>query len=131
VPTNCAVVGFDNNCHISEGGNFSSFGWNVGLDEQLTPTTLIYVRSGNAYRPGGTNLNVGEQFAKFQPEHVTDVEIGAKVDWDLWGMHGRTNADLFHTDYKSIQVQELVTVPVRQQPAEGQLRLPERRDGNA
>ncbi len=111
VPTNCSIDNTDNNCHVSEGGNFSSFGWNVGLDEQLTPTTLIYVRSGNAYRPGGFNLNVGEEFAKFQPEHVTDVEIGTKVDWDLWGMHGRTNFDLFHTDYKSIQVQELVAVP--------------------
>ena len=110
-PTNCSATIYDNNCHLSEGGDFSSFGWNVGLDEQLTPTTLLYVRSGNAYRPGGFNLNVGEQFAKFQPEHVTDVEIGAKVDWDVWGMHGRTNADLYHTDYKSIQVQELVTVP--------------------
>jgi len=111
LPTNCSISNTDNNCHVSEGGNFSSFGWNVGLDEQLTPTTLIYVRSGNAYRPGGFNLNVGEQFAKFQPEHVTDVEIGTKVDWVLFGKHGRTNFDLFHTDYKSIQVQELVTVP--------------------
>jgi len=110
-PNNCSpVIGFDNNCHVSAGGNFSSFGWNVGLDEQLTPTTLIYVRSGNAYRPGGFNLNVPASTEKFQPEHVTDVEIGAKVDWDLWGMHARTNADLYHTDYKSIQVQELISV---------------------
>jgi len=108
---NCTAGINTPDCHTSAGGNFSSFGWNVGLDEQLTPTTLIYVRSGNAYRPGGFNLNVGEQFAKFQPEHVTDVEIGAKVDWTLWGMRGRTNADLYHTDYKSIQVQELVAVP--------------------
>ncbi len=27
-----------------------------------------------------------------------------KADWVLWDMHGRTNADIFHTDYKSIQV---------------------------
>ncbi len=45
-----------------------------------------------------------------KPEHVTDVEIGAKVDWDLWGMHARTNADVFHTDYKAIQVNKLVQV---------------------
>jgi iron complex outermembrane receptor protein len=110
-PNNCSpIIGFDNNCHVSAGGNFSSFGWNVGLDEQLTPTTLIYVRSGNAYRPGGFNLNVGVDAEKFQPEHVTDVEIGTKIDWDLWGMHARTNADIYHTDYKSIQVQELISV---------------------
>ncbi len=110
-PNNCSpVIGFDNNCHVSAGGNFSSYGWNVGLDEQLTPSTLIYVRSGNAYRPGGFNLNVSASAEKFQPEHVTDVEIGTKVDWDFYGVHARTNADLYHTDYKAIQVQELVSV---------------------
>ncbi len=112
VPLNCGVQsGVDNNCHISAGGNFSSFGWNVGLDEQLDSRTLIYVRSGNAYRPGGFNLNVPAANAKFQPEHVTDVEIGVKSDWDLWGIHARTNADVFHTDYKDIQTTRLVNVP--------------------
>jgi len=110
-PNNCsAVINVDNNCHSSAGGNFSSFGWNLGLDYQYDPTTLFYVRSGNAYRPGGFNLNVGVDQEKFQPEHVTDVEIGVKSDWQLWGMHARTNADLYHTDYKSIQVQELISV---------------------
>jgi iron complex outermembrane receptor protein len=110
-PNNCSpVVNFDNNCHVSAGGDFSSYGWNLGLDEQLTPSTLIYVRSGNAYRPGGFNLNVSASQEKFQPEHVTDVEVGVKTDWDVLGIHGRTNADVYHTDYKAIQVQELVQV---------------------
>ncbi|HTJ65224.1 MAG TPA: TonB-dependent receptor plug domain-containing protein, partial [Alphaproteobacteria bacterium] len=111
VAQNCGVSsGVDQNCHISAGGDFSSFGWNVGLDEQLDSKTLVYVRSGNAYRPGGFNLNVPAENAKFQPEHVTDVEIGVKADWDLWGMHARTNADIFHTDYKDIQTTRLVQV---------------------
>ena len=110
-PTNCGVQsGVDANCHISAGGDFSSFGWNVGLDEQLDSKTLVYVRSGNAYRPGGFNLNVDPKNAKFQPEHVTDVEIGVKADWDFMGIHGRTNADVFHTDYKDIQTTRLVQV---------------------
>src|SRR5579883_570167 len=111
IAQNCApIVGFDNNCHISASGNFQSPGWNVSLEEQLTPQVLVYVRSGNAYRPGGFNLNVPAADEKFQPEHVTDVEIGTKADWDFMGVHGRTNFDLFHTDYKDIQVQELVSV---------------------
>jgi iron complex outermembrane receptor protein len=108
---NCGVQdGVDTNCHISSGGDFSSFGWNVGLDEQLDSKTLLYVRSGNAYRPGGFNLNVDPANAKFQPEHVTDVEIGVKADWEFAGIHGRTNADIFHTDYKDIQTTRLVQV---------------------
>ncbi len=111
VPQNCGVQsGVDNNCHISAGGAFSSFGWNIGLDEQLDSKTLIYVRSGNAYRPGGFNLNVPAANAKFQPEHVTDVEIGVKSDWELFGVQGRSNADVFHTDYKDIQTTRLTQV---------------------
>ena len=103
---NCTGVFLtDNNCYESAAdAHFSAPGWNVSLEEQLTPTTLIYVRSGNAYRPGGSNLNVPATFSAFGPEHITDVEIGVKADWDLWGVHGRTNADIFHSDYKAIQV---------------------------
>jgi iron complex outermembrane receptor protein len=113
VPTNCGgIFGFDNNCYQSVSAHFSSYGWNAGVEEQLTPDVLLYVKAGNAYRPGAFNLNVPLQFSKVQPEHDTDVEIGVKADWDLWGMHARTNADIFHTDYKSIQVNQ--TVPIQQ-----------------
>jgi iron complex outermembrane receptor protein len=112
VATNCTgTFGTDNNCFQSApAANFSSYGWNASLEEQLTPDVLLYVRSGNAYRPGGVNLNVTPDLANFGPEHITDVELGVKADWDLWGMHARTNADIFHSDYKAIQVQSLVTL---------------------
>jgi iron complex outermembrane receptor protein len=105
------VFGTDTNCYQSAPfAHFSSFGWNASVEEQLTPDVLLYVRAGNAYRPGGSNLNVTPNFADFGPEHITDVELGVKADWDLWGMHGRTNADIYHSDYKNIQVQKLVTL---------------------
>jgi iron complex outermembrane receptor protein len=108
----------DANCYQSAPyAHFSSYGWNAALEEQLTPTTLLYVRAGNAYRPGGVNLNVTPEFAEFKPEHITDVELGVKSDWDVFGMHARTNADIFNSDYKAIQVQSLVTL----QDAQGKL----------
>src|SRR5579883_3102933 len=101
----------DQNCYQSAPfAHFSSYGWNLGIEDQVTPDILVYVRSGNAYRPGGSNLNVTANLALFQPEHDTDVEIGVKADWELFGIHGRTNADIYHTDYKNIQVQNLVTL---------------------
>jgi iron complex outermembrane receptor protein len=110
--TNCTgVFNTDNNCYQSAPfAHFSAYGWNLALSEQLTPDLLLYVKAGNAYRPGGSNLNVTPDFANFGPEHITDVEIGVKADWDIMGIHGRTNADLYHSDYKAIQVQRLVTL---------------------
>jgi iron complex outermembrane receptor protein len=115
VASNCTgVFGTDTNCYQSApDAHYSAYGWNLALEEQLTPDILVYVRSGNAYRPGGSNLNVPVtpvDFASFGPEHVTDVEIGEKADWDLMGIHGRTNADIYNSNYKAIQVQNLVTL---------------------
>jgi len=112
IANNCNITAaHDNNCFSQVDSHFSSFGWNLGLDDQLTPNTLVYARAGNAYRPGGTNLAVPAPFNEFKPEHVTDVEVGVKTDWDLWDIHGRTNADYFHTFYKAIQVSQVVTIP--------------------
>jgi len=110
-PNNCNIGIHDNNCFTQVDSHFSSYGWNLGLDYQITPQTLVYVRAGNAYRPGGTNLAAPPAFNKFQPEHVTDVEIGVKTDYDIFGVHARTDADVYHTDYKAIQVSQVITVP--------------------
>ena len=110
-PTNCENAGSDLNCVGAPDAHYSAPGWNLSLDEQLDQDTLLYVRSGNAYRPGGINLAVPPAFQQYQPEHVTDVELGVKSEWTLFGIQGRTNFDMFHTDYKSIQVPQLVLVP--------------------
>jgi iron complex outermembrane receptor protein len=111
-PNNCNIAIHDNNCHTQVNSHFSSYGWNLGLDYQIDPVTLVYIRAGNAYRPGGTNLAVPVPFNKFNPEHVTDVELGIKADYQLGDdIHLRTNADIYHTDYKQIQVSQVVTIP--------------------
>ena len=110
-PTDCQIGGSDNNCFKQVDSNFNSYGWNVGFDEQLTPETLAYVRAGNAYRPGGTNLAVPPPFNEYKPEHVTDVELGVKMDWNIDDIRARTNAAIFHTFYKAIQVAQVVTIP--------------------
>jgi iron complex outermembrane receptor protein len=112
IANNCNIAIHDNNCFTQVDTHFSAFGWNLGLDYQWTPTTLFYVRAGNTYRPGGTNLAVPAPFNEFKPEHVTDVEIGVKTDYELAeDIHGRTNFDMYHTDYKAIQVSQVVTIP--------------------
>ena len=111
IANDCNVAIHDNHCFTQVDSNFSSFGWNLGLDYQLSPTSLIYIRSGNAYRPGGTNLAVPAPFNRYQPEHATDVELGTKTDWSFMEVQARTNFDVFHTGYKSIQVAQVVAIP--------------------
>jgi len=106
----CSNIGADANCFSGVNGSFQAPGWTVGLDYQVTPDILAYVRSGHAYIAGSTNLNApSPQFAQIKPQKVTDVELGVKADWSFMGIHGRTNADLFHTDFNSIAVQQTIT----------------------
>jgi iron complex outermembrane receptor protein len=111
LPTDCFLTLSDRNCFRSIQSHFSSPSWNLGLDKQLTPKMLVYIRAGNTYHPGGTNPPLQPPFDRYGPEHVTDVEIGVKADWDIGDIRARANADIFHADYNSIQVSQFVNIP--------------------
>src|SRR6185437_14949811 len=92
-------------CALASSGAFHAPTWTLGLDYQLEPGALLYVTGRRGYKSGGFNLNTPEHslFSSFQPEFVTDVEIGLKADWTIFGAKARTDIDAFHTDYTDIQ----------------------------
>src|SRR6202000_1748633 len=92
-------------CRLGKSGQFHAPTWTLGLDYQLSPATLLYVTGRRGYKSGGFNLDTPEHsvYSTFRPELVTDVEGGAKWDWTLFGVRGRTDIDAFHTDYTDIQ----------------------------
>ncbi len=96
---------FAPNCLLASSGNFHAPTWTAGLDYQLTPETLLYVKGSRGYKSGGFNLSTPKQsaFSEFKPEYVTDVELGVKSDWEIMGIKARTDLDLFHDDYSNIQ----------------------------
>ena len=84
--------------------------WQLGLDWQADPQTLLYVVSRRGYKSGASNpivsLFLGEEHPLFavKPEHVTDAEIGLKRDWSFGDVRARTNVAAFYTWYNDIQV---------------------------
>jgi iron complex outermembrane receptor protein len=96
---------FAPNCLLASSGHFHAPTWTAGLDYQLTPETLLYVKGSRGYKSGGFNLATPSQsaFNDFKPEYVTDVELGVKSDWEIMGVKARTDLDLFHDDYSNIQ----------------------------
>jgi iron complex outermembrane recepter protein len=80
--------------------------WLAGIDDQITPDTLLYLTSSKGYRPGGSNgANIlsGGNLPSFGPEFVTEEELGIKSDWKVANIPIRTNADLWFQDYSDIQ----------------------------
>jgi iron complex outermembrane recepter protein len=96
---------FAPNCLLASSGNFHAPTWTAGLDYQMMPTTLLYVKGSRGYKSAGFNLATPRQsaFSSYKPEYVTDVELGVKSDWEIMGVKARTDLDLFHDDYSNIQ----------------------------
>jgi len=85
--------------------------WTVGLDYQVTPNTLLYVASRHSYKAGGFNLTSNDRplaFPTYQPETLTDIEIGAKAQFNAGSVPVRANLALYRGWYKQIQSNAIV-----------------------
>ncbi|MET0657762.1 MAG: TonB-dependent receptor [Steroidobacteraceae bacterium] len=87
----------------------SAYTWTAGVDYQLRPATLLYLTSRRGYRAGGSNLTtVNGNVVNFDPEYVTDVEVGIKSDWRIADSPIRTNVAIYRQKYSDMQVNQLV-----------------------
>jgi iron complex outermembrane recepter protein len=88
--------------------------WKVGIDTDLTPSSLLYANIGTGYLEGGFNLGstVG-LLPNFQPEKLLAYTIGSKNR--LLDNRLQINVEAFYYDYKDYIVSEYLT----QGPAAG------------
>jgi len=95
---NCGVCGFRDK-------NFEKFTYTAILSWQMDSDRLLYVTTRRGYRAGGTNASANslDALTPFDPETITDYEIGLKADWQIGGADLRTNLAVYHAKYKDIQ----------------------------
>lgn len=105
-------------CFFGASGDNGGESWTLGLDYQLSTDTLIYVRSGRGYVPGGFNPSIawlpgGESLPqfRFEPQSVTDLELGVKSELTLAGMSAFVTADVFRSEFSNIQRLVSLTLP--------------------
>jgi len=119
----CGLIGFDGNrlpadaCSIPLSKSFSEPTGTLSLDYRLRDGVLVYVASRRGYRAGGFNLRGSQpvQYQPFDPETVTDAELGTKTDWLLGDWQMRSNLAVYHQWYDDIQ--RTVAVPVNGAPS--------------
>jgi len=105
-PCSLAFIPAGQPCYFSNRTNFSQPSWTIGADYKLDRDKLIYIVSRRGYRSGGFNSRVQTigQTIPFNPETVTDVEVGFKADWHLGGSARlRTNIAVYQNNYDDIQ----------------------------
>lgn len=124
VPTSCGFTGANGlplpatfeGCQIAASKSFGRPSWLLGVDWKVDSDTLVYITSRNSYRSGGfqsrpfDNLTAAQTF---DPETVTDIELGLKRDWSLGGNVGlRTNIAAYHQWYNNVQRSTVTQTPV-------------------
>jgi iron complex outermembrane receptor protein len=98
-------VGQPPNCTVNLGkAHFDAVTYNLDLEYQLDPSTLVYVANRRGYKSGGFNVSFPTpNLATYQPEILLDEEIGVKRDWRIGEFSLRTNVDAYHGDYTDSQ----------------------------
>jgi iron complex outermembrane recepter protein len=84
--------------------NFAGDSYNLTLDWQATRDTLLYIASRHGYRTGGFNaLAVTGVNPEFQPEYLTDYEIGLKQEFHAGDVRGWVNLAAYTGNYTNFQ----------------------------
>jgi iron complex outermembrane recepter protein len=85
------------------GVDYSHTDWKVALSYKLTPDVLAYTSVSTGFRGGGFNPRpfAEDQINEFQPEKLTEYEIGLKSDW--FDHRLRANVAGFYGNYQNLQ----------------------------
>jgi len=96
----------------SNAGSFKATTWNLAGLYQINSDLNVYATVRRGYKSGGFNGTAPAEFRRFEPETVTDYEVGFKGKWNLGsGVKLGANVDLFYDDYKNIQRYKNIVIP--------------------
>ncbi len=89
----------------------------LGVNLHAEKNLLFYATASKGYKAGGNNPTAGSP--PFGPEHNLVYEAGVKTSTP--DRHFRVNADVFYSDYRDIQLQSTITLPLTQNAAKGKV----------
>jgi len=89
---------------IIESSEYSFISPRAGIDFELSDSSLLYLNSGIAYKPGGYSAFIDDpKLAQFDKEQSWTKEIGLKKRW--LDNSVRTNIAIFHNNIDDYQVE--------------------------
>jgi len=93
----------NNACVVSQERTDTAVSYLASAEYKLSPDILMYAKTSRGYRAGGFNLRgtTPSTYGPFQPEFVTDYELGLKSEF--FDRRVRFNLAAFHSDYTDIQ----------------------------
>ena len=83
--------------------NNAEWTYTAGLDYKFG-ANLVYGKVSRGYKTGGVApIAVNPAHYTYEPEFVTNYEIGQKADFELGAMPVRLNSAIYYTDYTGLQ----------------------------
>lgn len=101
---NLADIGAVPETNLNLGETFKKFTFKGGLQYQFDRRRMAYFTVSRGYSAGGFNTGNPVGFETFQPESLTNYELGLKADWGSGEFRARTNIALYFGKYDDIQV---------------------------
>jgi iron complex outermembrane receptor protein len=88
--------------------NFSAPTYTLGVDYKVNDNVFFYFTTRRGYRAGGLNTPTLAPalaaFQTYQPQTVTDYEIGAHLKWRAGGWFGHFNIAAYTGQYSGLQL---------------------------
>ncbi|WP_242123415.1 TonB-dependent receptor [Sphingobium sp. Sx8-8] len=111
----CLIVGSQpGTCRIHRSDEFKGWSYTAGLNYQITPDMLLYIKTSKGFRSGGQNLRAsglgGTAFVPFQPEIAREHEVGFKGEFLDHRL--RFNIAAFYNKVSDIQRTTVVTTVI-------------------
>jgi iron complex outermembrane recepter protein len=96
----------------TQSASFKAPSWTLTANYQATDDTMVYATYRRGYKSGGFNSGVlsTSGYGEFQPEFLTDVELGTKNNWTILTVPGQTNFDAYYGWYDDVQKNDLIDV---------------------
>jgi iron complex outermembrane receptor protein len=77
--------------------------YTIGLDYKFG-ADLVYGKISRGYKTGGISVvSVNPAHYTYQPEYVTNYELGQKFDFEIGNMPSRVNTAVYYTSYTGLQ----------------------------
>jgi iron complex outermembrane receptor protein len=97
-------------CYFRQDTDYKYNTWTYSGSWNVTDDMMVYAKKSRGVRSGGQNFRgrTAETLVPFNPEFVTDTEIGFKGEF--FDSRVRLNLAGYHTDYKDIQFSDIVGI---------------------
>ncbi|HIC43402.1 MAG TPA: TonB-dependent receptor, partial [Sulfurimonas sp.] len=97
------------NFDFDTGKKWSAFTGKFGIEWQATDDLFVYATAAEGFKSGGYQGAAASELiaiTPFDPEEAMLYELGIKAEW--WDNRIRLNTAIFYTDYRDLQILQLL-----------------------